>query len=713
MSTLTLTFQTQALDFSPLDRGYVEVVFNDGNQDYSLNLTLRVGVSATGFFSESAWINGSSGEDALQATYYGQAFARDYKNVGGVPLGNGLISKNLQPAIVGNSVVITALRGTFTSWNYTGNVIIVGGNIDNSVQAVPDNISAARQNIGTCSTVRYSVTATGDNAPFDLYDGNTLLQSAWNGAATNVDLSRGIPHTLRILSSGIERDTITVNVPRGLSGSEFSITLTQYLTSSDVSVSGPTVGGTTPLNYAITPVGDSVGSNYQTSNTFQGILEGQYRLWIRDVYGCETSRIIDVTVVGSETELESERWFLIPEGQSIPFAENVQFDKDNKPNFFNTGSYNENVLTVYRTGQEFDFADDNVGIQFQSSYPFHLVQLVGNNNSVQTLSPIMIQENLGVREKVDCVLYPLPGQETSKTGVYFNGGNKYEPDTTTAIEGSPYDGSSPAWAKVGQLVSIDGLGTFTIEGTGFDTTRGGYFVIPLVTASEGAGLVQAVYNKHPYNLYEVYFSPSQLTAFSYIVIDKGFDGVEWDGNPYVSEPILGINDTVDHLLVEWSDTKNRGDIVFSSQIKYWFRRVGEFYGEFTNNESEIYPGDTQAYSIQQKTYLDFSVTFEMLSARQINMLNIASALETFSVNGIKLIRKAPPEIKRYDKSNLHTWKCVFAFGANQVAVQGDEIVLSVNNNTITGSGPDLSAITLYKNNSGKLVLNNTATLLKQ
>ena len=712
MSTLALTFQVQALDFSPLDRGQVDVVFNDGSQNYTLTLRLRVGSSTYGYFEEVAWISGSLGENEAQAANYRNSWNRDYAFVGGTTV-NGFTTKNLSATLVGNVVTITAINGTFTSWNYTGNVIIVGGSIDNSVQATPDNLIATRTaSTGDCSTIQYVASATGDNLPFDLYDGTTLLQAAWDGTATNLNLSRGIPHTLRILNGALERDSVVVNVPRVLSGSEFSISLTQYLTSSDVVVTGPTVGGLTPYNYAITPVGDSTGSNYQTSNTFQGVLEGQYRLWIRDVYGCETSRVIDVTVAGG-SEPEPERWFLIPEGQSIPFAENVQFDKDNKPNFFNTGSYNENVLTVYRTGQEFDAADDNVGIQFQSSYPFHLVQLVGSDNSIQTLSPIEIQTNLGVIEKVDCVLYPLPGQETTKTGVYFNGGNKYEPNTTTAIEGSPYDGTTPKWAKVGQLVTFDGLGTFTITGTGFDTTRGGYFVVDLVTASEGPGFVQVVYNKHPYNLFEVYFSPSQLTGFSYIVIDKGFDGVEWDGNAFVSEPIIKINDTIDHLLVEWSDSKNRGDIVFSSLIKYWFRRVGEFYGDFSNNESEIYPGDAQTYSIKQKTFLDFTVTFEMLTARQVNMLNIASALENFSVNGLKLVRKEAPEITRFGKSNLHTWKCQFAFGANQVAVQGDEIVLSVNNNTITGEGPDLSAITLYKNNAGKLVLNNSATLVKQ
>ena len=52
MSTIAITFNTQALDFSPLTRGQVIVVFNNGNQDLSLPLTLTTGISTSGKFSE-------------------------------------------------------------------------------------------------------------------------------------------------------------------------------------------------------------------------------------------------------------------------------------------------------------------------------------------------------------------------------------------------------------------------------------------------------------------------------------------------------------------------------------------------------------------------------------------------------------------------------------------------------------------------------------
>ena len=703
MSTIAITFNTQVLDFGPLVRGRIEIGFDYG-QAVQLNENLTTGIAQNFYFQESVYQN-----DDQQAQRFLLAFLRDYKSVGA--------PKNINGAAVGNVVTLTAEIGTFTSFNYTGNVLIVNEVINNTPQASLVTFNVSPSATGDCSTVTYDATATGDDTPFKITVDGAEVVTAWDGTATTFTMTRGIPHTVRLLdNTDAVIDSYSAITPRNLIASEFQEVVTPYSTYSDIIIQKTvTIANTEPIEYAITDKDDIVGSNYQVSNSFTGIAPDQYRLWIKDVYGCETSRLLTISALQDATATENIRYFLIPDGQSVQFAELPTFDKDTKRNYFNTGSFNEFVFdSRYCIKQHFDPSDLPQGIQFQSSYPWHSIMLHDMNGGVIPLQPVMIQQNLGVIEKVDCGLWPVG----TKTGVYFSGGNQYIENTTTVLGPSPYNGNTPRWAKVGQLVNIDGVGAFYVEQTGYDSDRGGYFIIDTTTIAETTGLVQVTYNAHNYNLFEVYFQPSQLTTNSFIVIEKGFIADEVEGNPYSSDIISSKIDSEDDVRVLWADSKNRGNLVFQSGIQFLFRKNGEFYGDFTNTESEVYAGDDQIYSLDQAAFLDFTVRFEMLSAKQINMLNIASGLETFNVNGINLVRKDTPSVTRLGKTNMHIWEGTFGYGGNQVGIQQDEVVLSVTTGVVGGGStgqsqaPDLSGIILFKDSNNNLITLNT-NLTKQ
>jgi hypothetical protein len=717
MSTISFTFNTQALDFSPLTRGQVNIVFNDGSLNIPLIERLTTSPSTAEYFQEVAWIGGSEAAvDNQQAINFRNAFNRDYKFIGN----NGDGSKNLTASVLNNQVIITATNGTFISAAYTGNILVLGTpDVNNTVQVSALAFGNGISSNGNCDTIEYNAFASGGTAPYTLKGSIGNIVTSWDGSSYSYSLPRGTVQNLRCIDSDLTESTRSVIVPRKLAEGDFSIDITGYETSSDIIVNRDIViANTTPLQYSLDEITENTGANYQSTNSFPGVLEGQYRLFIKDVFGCEIYKTINV--LGFEDELQSGviRYFQVMEGQSIIFSEFVEFDSQTKKNYFNTGSYNEaiqgqryNARHLFSNNETF-----HIGTQFKSSYPFHSITLHHKDGTMLDIPPIMISENLGVLEKMDCVRFPL-STDVTKTGVYFNGGNTYIPDTTTVLGTNAYVGTTPSWAKVGQLIYLDGVG-LRITATAFDEFYGWYFIVDATTGAEVSATVQLTHNKQDYNTFEFYINPTDIQDCDVVVLEKGFSSNVFDGNQWVSERIYTLSDDDRYLLIRWNDLKNKSDIVFQSGIDFIARFEGEFIPD-SDDSSETYSGDSNEYSIEQIRRLNFEVLIEGITFKQVIQLNIASALGGFSVNGLNLVCKSAPEKKRYDKSNLWSWRGKFAYGENLVSVQQDEIVLSVGTGVVGGGGTGksdytaLKGITLIKDDNGNLIIYQNGALIRQ
>lgn len=682
MSTITITLQTQALDFAPLTRGVVNVIFNDGNQDLTLNLQLD-SISIYKRFLEVAWVNGASGEDDQQAVNYKNAFNRDYPGVGST--GEGPIkAKNLTAVAQGNQVIITAINGTFPDGqsNYTGNVLTVGFTYNNTVQVIAPKLTVTPTGNGDCDNVEYTISASGDGSPWALSDGLTIIDSNWDGTAIPYNMDRAsIQHDIVLAEpspSFSELDRLTVIVPRNLKIGEFKQRTTQNIGGSDILIESVNpVLGTTPIEYSLDVQGTLTGDNYQTSNTFPSVAPGFYELFVKDVFGCEVTKTIQVTAFEDPTETQNPRYFDVPKGNSIIMSECVTFDEATKPNFNNTLSHNEPSIINYEITQYFNEKDFEP-IHFKSSYPFHVATLHKCDGTKQNLPIVLVQENRGAKEKVDCQLFPIDG----KTGVYFDGGNLYEPDTTTIIDSSPYVTTTPRWDE-GQLVTIDGMGTFEVEELGYDADlQKGYFLIDTFLSSATSGIIQVIWNIQPYNVFECYV-PFNTMNKGRVVIEKGFSFSEIDGNLWASELLQVKENEIDDLLIEWNSIKNQSDIVFFSGVKFKKRIKGKFRPIFPNS-SEIAEGDSRAYSLNQEFYQHYKLELDWLSAREVYQLMVASKTDGFRVNGESLIMKEEATYEELGESNYYTFKCDYAYGGNNSAQQPDSIALNSSTGVIGG-----------------------------
>lgn len=700
MSTIQITVTPN--DVGNPNNGVFTINFNDGSGVFPLSITGIEGVATSGFFSLVPFQDDPSG--IQQAASLGFSFVSRYKSVGG--------TKNISWAFNDNVITFTAKSGTFSSASYNGDWFGITSVINNSVQIDPLALLVNYDTGGDCNTINYVASASGGNAPYTLKTGSQAIQSSWDGQNYIFPLGRGQITSVSVTDSEGNIKSQTISVPRKLAEGDFKVQSVNYENDSDILLERIiTIANTEPLEYSIESVSATSGSSYGSSNAFEGVNAGQYKIFVRDKYGCEISKIINVTGFQDSTEAENPRYFDIAEGQSFIISEFPEFDHENKKNYFNTGSYNQDASVNYRIFHNLDKNDTLKGQQIKSSFDFHAITLHDCSDGSKIDIPIIqIQENLGATERMDCILFEIG----DKTGVYFQGGNTYVPNTDTVLGTNTFNGTTPRWAEVGQLVFIDGIGGFRIETTSFDSDRGGYFIVDVKTPVQTNSKIQVTYNRHDYNLFEFFVDVNNINDTSFLVIEKGFNNNGSPvlvGNPWVSEFIKKRADTSQMLRLDWSDPLNKGDIVFQSGITFTARLSGEMIPVWFD-EAETETGDERETSIVQKTSMGFEILIEAINQKQVTQLNIASTLDGFKVNGLFLVRKKTPEVKTMDKSNLWTWKCQFGYGDNKSAIQPDEIVFSpstgVEGGGSTGKSTlvNLSNVTLFKDQNGNLIKNN-------
>jgi hypothetical protein len=651
MSTIQISFTARGIGSA----GYVEVGFNDNALTHALRLIAKTGPSITGYFSQIP-LDIPTDPDEAQAATYAQAFNRDYRNVGGV--------QNLTATVNGDQVTITANIGTFTTFFQTGNYAINEG-INNSPQITPITFSVSRSNsVGDCDTIQYTATASGGTAPYTLRDGTSILVPSWDGTAHNFNLNRAKISDINVTDANGTKVSESVNVPRKLKIGEFKEKYTQFEGYSDITIDSVNpVTGTTPVEYAMSNADGSNKSDFQTSNSFPGVFPGTYILYVRDVYECEVSKTIVVTEFTGGVEDKVSEYFLIPPHNSIAFCEN-----------------NESVNLKY--GFEQEWGAEVIGTQFKSSFPYHNITMIGESEAKRVVTFKMVQENLGFKEKVDCVLFEING----KTGIYFDGGNSYEVDTETVIDASPYNGFRPSWAVAGRAVTLDAIGSHLIDGIGFDTDRQKYYftIDNPYSGVDSDSKIQVRYNIHDYNVFEAYANMAFLSEKSYFLFEYGYSENEIVGfeKSIIQKPLVL---TSKHLKLKWSDSRNRGDFVFQTGIVGYMNIPGNFL-ETSITGSELAQGDDGSYNLVQKSRSGWKLQLDLLPPEIWKKLDIVTGLGSFYINDTLLKRANPTKVSELGETNLREFEAEFEYGVDNLAIKDDELVLNISNGVEGGGG---------------------------
>ncbi len=661
-STLEITFAVQALDGGQSVRGRINVVYNNGTTN-TLPEILTLSTPSYTYFQEVPWVSGlETTLNAQQAQNYANAFNRDYRNVGG--------TNNLGAKVSGNVVTITAKTGEFeNSTAYTGDILVVGFNIVNDAPP-PDLTLDVTQSptVGDCTIIQHTATASGGVPPYSLINTAGTLNGAWDGTAQNFNLNRGATQKVWVQDSEGTIVTITKNPSRNIASGEFAVSYTQFDTYSDINIESLTpVLGTTPIEYAISETDGSNKTPYQQSNVFPGVLLGTYTLYIRDVYGCEVTKTLIVTEFTGGIEDKVAEHFEISKHNSICFLDQVQERLNLKKNYYQVWKSTDAPMT-----------------RFKSSFPYHNLTLKGLDGSKISIPFTEIQTNLGAEEKTDCVRFSIDG----KTGVYFDGGNEYFPNTDSIKNASPYNGFRPSWAVVGRAVAISVIGSQIIDSLGYDSDRGKYYFtvnVPYVeTMTDTVSTVQVKYNIHDYNLFQADFNMSQLTKTSYFLYEYGYSESEIVGSEQscLQEP---IEDNCKMNTITWSDVKNRGSMVYQNGFEGILNLPGNFY-KIPNVDAEAAAADSGAYNLRQSSRTDWKLEIDLLIPEMWEKLNAITGVDGLYINGLSMKRPKAPSVDLIGETNLRTWECEFLYGTEDLAVKGDEVVLNPSTGVEGGGG---------------------------
>jgi len=673
MSTITLTISNRTVTSLPINYGQFNVVFNYGAGNTTLTLKLDTNsTSGTKFKWEGVPDNGIDGS----ASNYARAFNNNFRNIGG--------SSNLTATSDDNVITITSVIGEFISASEDSDVANLSYSIDNTVETDPLSINTFLTGVGECDTIEYRVTANDGVPPYTITtsDGETKTASE-SGDYTYVNLSRITAiSSITVTDSDGEVKQWSGVVARKLTESDFTVNQVQYVGYSDLEVKNSTVvSGTTPIEYSLD------GENYQTDTNFPTVSEGIYTLYAKDKYGCVVEKTINVQ--GYVDPVSTQYNYLkISNLNSLSFSLETEFTANNKKNFENTLSYNEIAQNAYEGVHKFTSTDIDgygVGTQVQSSYDYHVATMHNCDGTKYDIPVIQIQKNLGSSERVDCVLYPLD----DGIGVYFYGGNEYEPDTEIVIGASEYNKTTPEWGIEGQIVFIDGLGAKEITGAGYDSDLDvNYFVVSGIISETTDSISQATYDLHPYNLYEFYLDPNKISNKAIVTFEAGYSFDEI-AKTMVSEPIELIEDDDSHLLIEWSGYKNLGSMVFVSGITHVMRIKGKIR-PYAKGESELAETDTGSYPLRQTARMGQRVTIPYTTPKIWDKLNSVSGISiggTLKINGLELVRNAEIEQEEQGESNVSLVTMDFDYSSNDLAIQGDEIVLNVSTG-VEGGGSE-------------------------
>ena len=366
------------------------------------------------------------------------------------------------------------------------------------------------------------------------------------------------------------------------------------------------------------------------------------------------------------------RYFSISDFNSVSFSEHTDYGFTNRKNYDTALSRQEAVGIPYSSGFSFP-ATSKIRTQFKSSYDIHVCTLHRADGVKISLPLLQTQQNIGTAEKVDCKVFPSNG----RIGVYFEGGNKYEPSTATVIDSSPYNGSLPPWAEEGAFVAFGTLGAKEIISTAlYDSSRDVlYFEVEGTVAAEGVETIQATYNRHPYNLYRMDFDASLMDDRSRITIEAGwsFDEIE---RRFDSEYLYLLDDPTDFVKITWKSDINFDDMVFSGGIECEMWLKGRIR-PVPVGDSRTKEADDKVRSLRQRHNMQQRLEIPTMSAKQWHKLGLASGIADdgdFFIEGMKLVVTEPVDAEEVGETNLYNITATYAMFGERLAVKQDEIV---------------------------------------
>lgn len=402
------------------------------------------------------------------------------------------------------------------------------------------------------------------------------------------------------------------------------------------------------------------GTDWQSSNQFNELENGEYTIFVRDQYGCVTNYEVNLS-----QQPIVKPYHYISDSNSIRFAELVQHGNcGNYKNRFNTLSCNENAEIPYKFIQLYQNCDA-ITTQVKTSY--QNVEVIANTTEIEAQK---IVANIGLRDKRDTTYFTLPN---GQLGCVFTTGNIYLFNSMDVIGSYNLNGALPEWGRVGNF-ALTPYGNFEI--TNIQILDSGFralvFNANVFLLGNQPGTIQSEYNRDTFDIWEFTINMNDFQSTDFRI------GVRFYNDPatqlfpdvvYISELISVRERHPQSLEVRWRNSKNTDVYWFSGiemKLRLNFADVNTFLpdGEVQNQKT-----DSSVISIDATNYNQMQLQVDALTTAMAIKLNLALKHDFLVIEGVPYKLAETPTVERQGKSNLYYLEAIL-IEAGDVFSQG-------------------------------------------
>lgn len=454
------------------------------------------------------------------------------------------------------------------------------------------------------------------------YDSNILELESFRGTGFTIDLVRNsLILTRNILTPPLIEDgydnIIVLSILNGLNGGSVTINA--------------------PFSSQLQHQFSLDNINWQTDNSFSGLLEGHYTVYIKDKYGCSRSKDFVIDPYVNNFIIKSDDYSYISKSNSFRFAERVDFTKKHKTDE-NTLSCEMDVIKPYKQIQTFK-SIDVIKTQFKSNYKFNKAFVVQGN--VQ--SELTIQRktnNLDLTDSRTAIKFNLG---SGKTGIYFLSGTRFDFDTGAPIGPYELNGYLPEWGKKGNRFKMNNT-WFQIQDIYYDDIKNADVIIinNVYTGMGDVTIVSAKYNKENYNVFEFSISMNSYLDSKFkvrIVCENGAILLLHKKQEYLSEDIHVVANYPNTVEIRYKN-KDNNDVLYSTGIEHLLRIPYNKVSGVDVNTSDNHKTDDKVILLEADIYESNKFDFEPLTKELWRKLKIALSHDTVFIDSIGYVKES-------------------------------------------------------------------------
>lgn len=520
----------------------------------------------------------------------------------------------------------------------------------------PDTINLAVSSVNFfsadsdfCNKIDASITTSEQIDDYSI-DGGSSYVSVNSNPFLIKNITR-ISGTLLRIRKGSELFNYRIKEPSVLLKANISATYTNSPQGATVTVL--TVGS----NFLLTYTYSLDGVTFQSSNTFPGILQGNYTFYVKDQFGCQVNKSITIPAfidggVGQRipySDLPSKslsiRYF-----KYIDFSNSTEYRNDENTQS-NQLPYTQNARLY---NQLFKNSDTVITTQLKTNYENVVATVVDEQLIEHDIEVVKVVNYSNLKDRRDAIIYPIDNAN-SQVGLYFNGVDNIYDYFSGAITGNvDLNGALPLWGLVGNFVFVNNA-WFEISNVIFDESVSSYVIVITTTYVGLPSVVEvsSIYNLEPYNIHEFNIDFSLFTNQKVQVnITQTDTNTSFPEVVYLSEIIEVAESYSDTLFMEYYNDKNT-DIFYATGIKNKIHIPIEFFSGGILGETTTERTDINTFLIDAEGYENDLIAFKLMPKQMMRKVIQGLSHKFVFLNGVQYVKEESPEVVPVIGTNLY------------------------------------------------------------